>query len=174
MQENKEKIILGLDLSIQSSGVSVINGETGEVIAYDNIPIKTNDFNGNEMKKIIHIASTILEVAKAYNVTHVAIEDSYVDKKYQGTGKTLARLFGAVYITLYINGYTLIYTYTPSQWKKVTTGIGNKSKEGTYRWVCEHMIDLGEFHIRGRNKNDDISDSLGLAYCLYKKLNNIK
>ena len=91
------------------------------------------------MKKIIHIAETILSIANGYEVTHIAIEDSYVDKKYQGTGKTLARLFGAVYITLYINGYTLIYTYTPSQWKKITTGVGNKSKEGTHKWVCDNM-----------------------------------
>ena len=171
MQNEKKKIIMSLDLSIQSTGVAIIDGDNAEVIAYDNIPIGSKEFNGDEMKKIIHIAETVLSIANGYEVTHIAIEDSYVDKKYQGTGKTLARLFGAVYITLYINGYTLIYTYTPSQWKKITTGIGNKSKEGTHKWVCDNMVDLGEFHSRGKKKNDDIADALGLAYCLYKKLN---
>ena len=39
MQSEKKKIIMSLDLSIQSTGVAVINGDNAEVIAYDNIPI---------------------------------------------------------------------------------------------------------------------------------------
>lgn len=166
----KKKIILGIDGSIQSTGLCVMDGDTGEVICYDNIPIKSKDFNGDEMLKIIHISKTILDIAKAYEVTHIAIEDSYIGNQ-KGSGKKLARLYGAIYITLYVNGFNLIYTYTPSQWRKVAMGVGNKSKEGTHKWVCDNLVDLGEFHDRGKDKNDDIADSIGIAYCLYKKLN---
>lgn len=53
----KKKIILGIDASIKSSGLAILDGETGEVIAYDRLPIKTKDFNGDENKKynILHI-----------------------------------------------------------------------------------------------------------------------
>ena len=48
----KKKIILGIDASIKSSGLAILDGETGEVIAYDRLPIKTKDFNSDENKKI--------------------------------------------------------------------------------------------------------------------------
>ena len=40
-----------------------------------------------------------------------------------------------------------------------------------YDWVCNHMVskeELGEFCTKGKNKNDDICDALGIAYALYK------
>ena len=169
----KEKIILGIDPSLQSSGIAVINGETGEVINYGNLPIKPKDLNGDEILKIHYIATTILKIAKEYNVTHVAIENSYVGVNSR-TGLTLARLYGAITSFLIENDIRLIYTYTPSNWRKIATGIGNKTKEGMYDWVCNHMVskeELGEFCTKGKNKNDDICDALGIAYALYKRLN---
>ena len=60
----KEKIIIGIDPSLQSSGIAVINGETGEVINYGNLPIKPKDLNGDEILKIHYIATTILKILK--------------------------------------------------------------------------------------------------------------
>lgn len=166
---------MGIDGSLVSTGVAVLNGDTGEVIAYDNIPIKSNDFKGDEILKIHHIAKTILEIAKAYNVTHVAIENSYVGVNSR-TGLTLARLYGAITSFLVENGINLIYTYTPSSWRKTAMGVGNKSKEGTYEWACSHLLskeEFGEFCTKGKNKNDDIIDAIVMTYALYKRLNNI-
>ena len=172
----KEKIIMGIDGSLVSSGIAILNGDNGEVIAYDNLPIKPKDFNGEEILKIHHIAKTIVEIAKAYNVTHVAIENSYVGANSR-TGLTLARLYGAITSFLIENGITLIYTYTPSQWRKLAMKVGNKSKEGTYEWLCEYLIpkeEFGEFCTKGKEKNDDMVDAIVMGYALYKKLNNIK
>lgn len=169
----KKKIILGIDASIKSSGLAILDGETGEIIAYDRLPIKTKDFNGDENKKIQYIAHTCLELCKAYNVTHISIEDNYIGK-HQGTGKTLAKLQGGIITLLLENGYNLIYTYSPSQWRKIVTGTG-KSKEGAFKWLRKNVIDLGEYNDRdNKDKNSDLMDSIGIALCLYKKLNNIK
>lgn len=170
----QEKIIMAIDGSLVSSGVAILNGENGSVIAYDNIPIKPKDFNGDEILKIHHIAKTILEIAKAYNVTHVAIENSYVGVNSR-TGLTLARLYGAITSFLIENDITLIYTYTPSQWRKIAMNVGNKSKEGTYEWLCTHLLsreEFGEFCTKGKEKNDDMVDAIVMGYALYKKLNN--
>lgn len=168
----KEKIIMGIDGSITSTGVSILNGDNGEIIAYDNIPIKSKDFKSDEMLKIHHISSIITELAKAYNVTHIAIEDSYIGGGKK-VGITLARLYGGITTMLIENGFTLIYTYTANQWRKISMNVGNKSKEGTFKWVCENVVDLGEFKSSGVGKNEDISDSIGIAYALYKKLNKL-
>lgn len=174
MQKQKKKIILGIDASITSTGLAIINGETGEVIAYDRLPIKTKDFDGDEMKKIQYIAHTCLELCQSYEVTHIGIEDSYVGK-YQGTGKQLARLYGGIVTLLRENGYTLIYTYQPSNWRKILTGVG-KSKEGAFNWVREHIIDIGEYNDndKSKDKNSDMGDAIGIAYTVYKKLNEKK
>lgn len=170
----KEKVIMSIDGSLVSSGIAILNGENGEVIAYDNIPIKPKDFNGDEILKIHHIAKTVLNIAKAYNVTHVAIENSFVGVNSR-TGLTLARLYGAITSFLIENDITLIYTYTPSQWRKIAMNVGNKSKEGTYEWLCTHLLskeEFGEFCTKGKEKNDDMVDAIVMGYALYKKLNN--
>ena len=46
------KVIMGIDGSLVSSGIAILNGDTGEIIAYDNIPIKPKDCNGDEILKI--------------------------------------------------------------------------------------------------------------------------
>ncbi len=172
----KEKIIMGIDGSLTSTGIAILNGENGEVIAYDNIPIKSKDFKGDEILKIHHIAKTVLEIAKTYNVTHIAIENSFVGINSR-TGLTLARLYGAITSFLIENGFTLIYTYTPNQWRKIAMNCGNKSKEGTYEWLINYLVskeEFGEFCTKGKEKNDDLVDAIVLAYALYKKINNIK
>lgn len=169
----KEKVIIGLDLSLNSTGICVMNGENGEVVAYDNLPTKEKDFKSDE-ERFTHIARCIITIAKEYNVTHVAIEDSFNGTNPK-VGKKLARLYGAVACMLYDNGFTLIYSYLPASWRKSVMGVGNKSKEGTYKWVCENIIDIGiPFSEKGKNKCDDICDSICIAYCLYKKLNKNK
>ena len=168
------KVIMGIDGSLVSSGLAILNGDTGEIIAYDNIPIKPKDCNGDEILKIHYIAKSIIDIAKAYNVTHVAIENSYVGVNSR-TGLTLARLYGAITSFLIENDIRLIYTYTPSQWRKISMSVGNKSKEGTYEWLCDHLIskeEFGELCTKGKNKNDDMMDAIVMAYALYKKLNN--
>ena len=107
----KEKIIMGIDGSLVSSGIAILNGDNGEVIAYDNLPIKSKDFNGEEILKIHYIAKTIVEIAKAYNVTHVAIENSYVGANSR-TGLTLARLYGAITSFLIVILLLLLLLFT--------------------------------------------------------------
>lgn len=170
MQENKEKVIIGLDLSLASTGICIMNGDTGEVICYDNLPTKEKDFKSDE-HRFHYIASCIVEICKAYQVTHVSVEDSFngVNPK---VGKKLARLYGAVACMLYENGFTLIYSYIPASWRKSVCGAGNKTKEGVYNYVCKNIIDIGiPFAEKGKNKCDDICDAICIAFCLYKKLN---
>ena len=52
------KVIMGIDGSLVSSGIAILNGDTGEIIAYDNIPIKPKDCNGDEILKIHYIAKS--------------------------------------------------------------------------------------------------------------------
>ena len=141
MQNEKKKIIVGLDLSLASSGICIMNGDTGEVIAYDNLPTKEKDFRSDE-HRFYYIANCIVDICKNYHVTHVAIEDSFngVNPK---VGKKLARLYGAVACMLYENGFTLIYSYIPASWRKSVCGAGNKTKEGVYNYVCKNIIDIG-------------------------------
>lgn len=167
---SKEKIILGLDLSLQSSGLAIIHGDTGEVIAYDNLPTKDKDFKCDE-HRFYFIANNIIKICHSYEVTHIAIEDSFngVNPKI---GKKLARLYGAVTCLLYDNNFNLIYSYLPAQWKKEVCGHGSKTKEGVYNYVCNNIIDIEiPFSDKGKNKCDDICDAICIAYCLYKRIN---
>ena len=151
----------------------MIDGESGEVLNCDRIPIRSKDFEGKEELKILHIATTIVAICKEYNVTHIAIEDSFIGSK-GGVGKTLARLYGGIVTLLLANDFKLIYSYTPSQWRKITCGYG-KSKEGSAKYIQEHIIDLGEYNDKNnKDKNSDMYDSVGIAYCLFKKINNLK
>lgn len=173
------KMILGIDGSVKSTGVALVDGESGEVIAYDLITTKPKDFDGREDMKIHHIATTIVEICKQYNVTHIAIENSYVSANSRSgnnrTSITLARLHGGLSTLLIENGFTLIYDYMPSSWRKVVTGHGNKSKEGAGKWIRMNVIDIGEYSDKSnKDKTSDMYDAIGLATCLYKKLNNIK
>ena len=154
--------------------MSVINGEDGNIIAYDNIPLKPKDCKGDEILKIHYIASVIVNIAKEYKVTHISVENSYMGSNSR-TAISLSRLYGGVTTLLIENGFELIYTYVPSTWRKEVTGVGNKTKEGCYNWLINNLIskeEFGEFAEKGKDKNDDIVDAILIGYCLYKKLNN--
>lgn len=171
-KQEKEIVIIGLDLSLTSTGIALVN-KSGEVIAFDNLPTKEKDFKCDE-ERFYFIASKIVDICKAYNVSHVAIEDSFngVNPK---VGKRLARLYGAVVCLLYENNFTLIYTYIPASWRKIVMGCGNKTKEGTYKYVCENIIDIGiPFSEKGKNKCDDMCDAICIATCLWRKINKVK
>lgn len=168
-----KKRILGIDASLSSTGICLMDADTGEPLKYDRIPIKPKQFDGREDKKIHYIATVITNICKEYDVGYIAIENSYVSINGR-TGITLSRLHGGITTMLIENGFTLIYDYVPSSWRKTVTGVGNKTKLGVFNWICDNLVDLGEFHDRGKDKNDDIADSIGIAYCLYLKLNSNK
>lgn len=81
--------ILGLDLSLSSTGYCVLNKKLTQYGTI--VPPKTID---TEIAKIAHIIGEIEEVIKKHNVTHICIEDTYYGMNFK-TFKQLARLGGS-------------------------------------------------------------------------------
>ena len=84
----KKKIILGIDASIKSSGLAILDGETGEVIAYDRLPIKTKDFNSDENKKGLKLKD---KIEKMVSYTGTKVYSNFISLNTQFDSNKIVR-----------------------------------------------------------------------------------
>ena len=83
---------------------------------------------------------------------------------------SLKKLVGVVSRVCYLHGIVPIYMLA-SQWRKILNikGKKNEKKILTYEYVKENIIDIGELKSTGKDKNEDIYDSLAIGYAYLKK-----
>lgn len=160
-------IILCLDLSLSSTGYSIIDDDYN-LLTYGTIQTKAKEYKEEERLHIIGVA--INEIIKEYNVTDLCIENSFKSVNIKTT-QQLAKLQG---ISCYIgvdNGVK-INIITPSSARKMVLGNGKATKIEVAKYIRDNYWDIGEFsdkETRTIKKTSDIFDSMLLGLCYLKK-----
>ena len=165
-----------LDLSISSTGYSVyevIEKNRFEILTYGRIPTNKIDFlfNGEycEDKRTNHIGDVVNTIIQEYQIDKIVIENTFVGGN-NSISMSLKKLVGVVSRVCYLHGIVPIYMLA-SQWRKILNikGKKNEKKILTYEYVKENIIDIGELKSTGKDKNEDIYDSLAIGYAYLKK-----
>lgn len=163
----KELIIiklLSIDLSLASSGIAIFNNN--ELIHYEKIVTNKKDFE-NEDLRMNYIGNKIDEIINKYKIDTIVCENQFGGNNNQ-TILALRKLLGVISRVAYKHNIIPTY-YLPSSWRKVLNINKGKSKDKkilAYEFLIKEGINIGEFHATGKDKNDDIVDSIciGLAY----------
>ena len=168
--------LLSLDLSISSTGYSVyevIEKNSFGILTYGRIPTNKIDFlfNGEycEDKRTNHIGDVVNTIIQEYQIDKIVIENTFVGGN-NSISMSLKKLVGVVSRVCYLHGIVPIYMLA-SQWRKILNikGKKNEKKILTYEYVKENIIDIGELKSTGKDKNEDIYDSLAIGYAYLKK-----
>lgn len=167
-------IILGLDLSLSSTGWNIITHEN-TILGYGKIC--SNAKKNTEFERIQIIANEIKELIEVNSIDIVVAENQFFGKNSK-TGLTLSKLMGAV-IYVCMEMEVQFELLSPSQARKILTGDGKLNKEQIADYIKENYIDIGEYSdkeikTKGIKKSSDIYDSfcISLAWNKYKKLND--
>lgn len=168
----KEKIILSLDLSLSSTGFSVLKND--EIIYYGKICTKSKDFNKSDEKRMFYISNIIQQIATEYEVKYVAIENTYTGINPK-TSTVLAKLCGFVCRGLMdYKEDILIGIYMSTSIRKGVVGVGNATKERVANYIRKYYIDIGEYsdkQTKEQEKTSDIYDAIATGIYMYKKYN---
>ena len=130
-----------------------------------------------QSKRLEYMMWGIESILNEYSPDVLAIEDQFVGANQRASLVT-ARAKGIV-IAMASSHNIKVIEYAPSEIKKAVTGLGNASKELLMKKVIELYGDyeivkaLGDFCDKGKNKNDDIFDSIGIGHT-YKILGEEK
>ena len=168
--------LLSLDLSISSTGYSVyevVEKNSFKILTYGRIPTNKIDFlfNGEycEDKRTNYIGDIVNTIIQDYQIDKIVIENTFVGGN-NSISMSLKKLVGVVSRVCYLHGIVPIYMLA-SQWRKILNikGKKNEKKILTYEYVKENIIDIGELKSTGKDKNEDIYDSLAIGYAYLKK-----
>lgn len=173
--------ILAIDASIRSTGYTVLkcteseNSVSVEAVKVDKIVTKKTK-DENIALTIAQIVKDLVEIAKEYQVDEVQLEDGFVGKN----GKTALLLSGlrqSIITAFYLLDIP-VNTDLPSTIRSVVMGNGSADKQA----IAEHIQtvfaesdlvqSIGEFRDKGKNKNDDMYDSISIG--LSRVLKHIK
>lgn len=159
--------ILGLDLSLSSTGWNII---TDEDTILGQGRICTNAKKHTEFERMYIVAKEIKELIEVNSIEVVVVEDQFFAKNPK-TGLTLARLMGCIiYVCKELE--VSIELLTPTQARKILLGVGKSTKEDVAKFIRENYIDIGEFSDKnGKNKTSDIYDSFVVSLAWNKKNN---
>lgn len=176
-----DKNILALDLSISSTGYTVLS--KGKIIECNRIVTEKKEevservksgykhfyVSLNEDDRIYYISSVINELTKKYNITDFCIEDQFIGKNPK-TGLTLSKLKGSV-IYIGMDNKVKIHHMKPTEVRMYLMGKGSADKKAVAEFIRHNYYDVGEFvDKKSKVKTDDIYDSLGCAIGLVNKL----
>lgn len=152
--------VAGLDLSLQSSGVAVIDAEGKSHMATfkEEIPAKASD--RDKIERIIRIASRVMEMLRKHDVKYIGIEN-YAFTKHGLT--RLAELNGAIKVQAYLGLKTVPVSISVQMIRKHL--LGKYVKDKTV--VRDHLIGLGH-----TPDGLDESDALAVAVLMNDWANN--
>ena len=164
-------IILNLDLSLSSTGYSVID-DNYNLITYGTIQTKAKD--NTEEERLYIIGKKIDKLIKEYNVTDIVCESSFKSVNVKTT-QQLAKLLG-ISSYLSVDNNVGISTVNPSSARKMVLGNGKADKEEVCKYIQDNYWNIGIFsdkQTKSVKKTSDIYDSmlLGLWFLKSKKLN---
>lgn len=158
-------VILCLDLSLASTGYSVINVVDGKVQVLEVGHINNKKHSGKSHGfRLYQIFIRLKELFSKYDVKTVVKERGF--SKGHNSTQALFKVAGVVDLIAYAKGGHDVVEIAPLTVKKLVGGHGKASKEEVEAGLHKFLKDQVEF------KNDDESDSVGVgvAYCLQKGL----
>lgn len=173
MKFKKELIIiklLGIDLSLASTGISIF--EDDKLIHYEKIVTKKDKFE-NEDLRMNYVGNKIEQIINEYQIDTIVCENQFTSMNSQ-TILTLRKLMGVISRVAYEHNIIPTY-YLPSTWRSILNINKGKSKDKkqlAYEYLLNEGINIGEFKTTGKDKNDDLVDSIAIGIA-YLKDNNL-
>jgi crossover junction endodeoxyribonuclease RuvC len=173
------RIIAGIDQSLNSTGIVIINAETSEILVSKAIVLNKNSKTPNLFgaERLIYIRDTIWELLKLHGAQFVVLE-GYSFGSRGSSIFDLGEIGGAIRVLAHDLGLPF-ETIPPKTLKKYIAGNGNASKEEMAESILtKYGLTFG---------SNDEADALGLAfmareigpenlkeYCYKPKKNKIK
>ena len=152
--------ILGIDTSLRSSGIGIIEvkKEKMRVVAFGRIHNKPTQSHSSCLKQIYN---TISEIIDQHKPDHVAIEGTFFSKNAK-TAMILGQARGAAIAAC--AQYNLSITeHSPRKVKQALTGNGSAQKDQVAKMVVQ-LLGLSE------QPQEDAADALGIAICHHHQL----
>lgn len=156
--EQKNKIILGIDPGTNVMGYGVIEVTPKKLKLISMGVVKTSEFQ-THYDKIHHIFQRTLSIVKQYDPDEVALEAPFFGKNVQSMLK-LGRAQGVAMVAAISLGKQ-VFEYAPLRIKQSITGNGAASKEQV-AYFLKNM-----FRIEILPKELDATDGLAAAVCHY-------
>ncbi len=147
--------ILGVDTSLRSSGVAVleVSGQQMRALAYGNIKNKPK-LKHSECLAAIH--REIDKLIEEFSPDEVAIEGAFFYKNAK-TAMILGQARGAVLALSALRGLP-VYEYSPRSVKLAVVGVGSAQKDQVAKMVMR-LLGLAE------QPQEDAADALAIAIC---------
>lgn len=151
---------MGIDPSTSSTGIAIVN-EAGELVHAEKLKGKAEcpeDFHRLYMR--------LDELIQQYKIKEVLYEGQFMGINVK-TAIKVVKVCGVVIAVSGKNGIPA-EEKKPNSWRKIFHDVfgkvekGNPKKEDTFRIVKERFGVVTSF-----KKDNDISDAIGIAFCLY-------
>lgn len=164
--------ILSIDPSLSSTGYSIINANTRQIIRIGRYQTK------NDIPEDDRIKNIVLELFDIYNsddtIRDVVLEDGFANSKNFRAGLLLAKLRGAIITYFKISGVP-VYTQEPTETRKNLGLKGNAKKEEVANKILELYPDLidriGPYSDKSnKQKTSDMYDSVCIGIAHLNKL----
>jgi len=156
MQKSKEKIILGIDPGIATTGFGVIKIEKNKLNLVDYGCIKTMAGAPHALR-LRQINQDLQTIIKKYRPKVVAVEKLFFCNNVK-TALVVGEARGVVMLTLCQNNLP-IHEYTPLQIKQAVSAYGKADKKQVQKMV-KLLLKMDKIP-----KPDDAADALAAAIC---------
>jgi len=158
--------VMGVDLSLRSTGVIILSGDGGVVFRGSNgYDLKKTATPIEKTERLIDVADWVSDVYSKFDVTHVAVEEKVVSTKRPGAHLDLAELHGVIRVNMWEIHHVGMFRYGVSALRKSVLGKGYKTKKETHKVLISRMFEDGVC-CSGWTK-DEIDAYLVARYQLY-------
>ena len=147
--------ILGMDMSLRSSGLAVIES-AGSVLKTIEYHIIKNPPNRSISECLLHVFRGVLEVLERSRPQAAAIEGIFFCKNFK-TAVALGQARGAAIAACAMAGVP-VFEYPPRRVKQAVVGYGAAGKDQVCRMVMA-ILKLSE------EPHNDAADALAIAIC---------
>lgn len=150
----KQQVILGLDLSLNSTGYAVLDKDTHKLIEKGTIKAKQSESHHQKLNRQSDVLAGIIEKYTCKGYELIVVKEQLLFRPPR-TAAILAKVHGVV--DLLVDD---IIEYYPSTVKKDVSGNGRANKQEVADAVCKH---LGMTEEELAFKSDDESDAIAVA-----------
>jgi len=147
--------ILGMDMSLRSSGLAVIES-AGSVLKTIEYRIIKNPPNRSVSECLLHVFRGVLEVLERARPQAAAMEGVFFCKNFK-TAVALGQVRGAAIAACAMAGVS-VFEYPPRRVKQAVVGYGAAGKDQVQKMVMA-ILKLNE------EPHSDAADALAIAIC---------
>jgi Holliday junction resolvasome RuvABC endonuclease subunit len=152
---------MGLDLSKNCPGISIVDINTSKVIFIDKYKQKGDkDF----FFRMIEIREWLYEIIKTFKVKNIMLEAPFISAKTAKSNNTLLKMHGMLGHYMMSLG-TNIYTISPTSARAFLKIKPNK-KEIAFEYVKENFPEL---RLKDFKNDNDIADSIIIALSFFSE-----